>query len=313
MLRLCAHRIALSLPLVFIVSVLAFVVLAFSPGNIAYNILGPDAPASAYAHIRAQLGLDHPLYIQYWQWLSRAIHGNFGRSYVTGQSVEAAVLQRLPVTLALVTGALVVSTLAGIGLGVLAAIRRGKSARIVDAISLFGVAVPEYWLALAAIAIFAVEWRLLPATGYVSLADSFSGWVRSMILPVAALSIGGVARLAKQTRDGMLDALGSDYVIALRARGVRERSIIFKHALRNSSIPVVTIVGLHAVYMLSGTVFVETIFGLPGLGSLVVQGTLNHDIPIVQGTAVFFAFIVVVVNLCVDLLYGGLNPKARIR
>jgi peptide/nickel transport system permease protein len=311
-LRLIGHRVALSVPLVFVVSVLTFVLLALSPSNVATSILGQNAPTVAMAHLREQLGLNEPLYVRYWDWLSGAIHGDFGTSFLTGQGVMAAMLQRLPVTLSLIAGGLLLTSIIGVGLGVLAAVRRGVSARVVDVISLLGLALPAFWLALVFVAIFAVKWPLFPATGYVPFTDSPTGWARSLVLPVAVLAVGGVAGLAKQTRDAMLDALSRDFVVALRARGVPERSIILKHALRNAAIPVVTMIGLYFVYMLSGTVFVETVFALPGLGSLAVQATLQSDVPVVQGTAVCFALIVVFVNLLVDLVYGWLNPKARV-
>jgi peptide/nickel transport system permease protein len=312
MLRLVTRRVALSLPLVFVVSGLTFVLLALTPGDPAFAILGPNAPESSYAHLREQLGLNDPLWVRYWDWLSGALHGDFGTSLFTGQGVMDAIVQRLPVTLSLIIGALVISTVIGVGLGVLAAVRRGASARAIDAASLAGMAIPPYWLALVLVAVFAVTWGLLPATGYVPLADSPGEWARSLVLPVTVLAVSGVALLAKQTRDAMLDVLSRDFVVALRARGVSERSIILKHGLRNAAIPVVTIVGLFFVGMLSGTVFVETVFAMPGLGGLAVQATLQHDIPVVQGTAVFFTLIVVGVNLLVDLAYGWLNPKARL-
>jgi peptide/nickel transport system permease protein len=312
MLRLVARRLALSVPLVFVVSALTFVLLALTPGDPAFAILGPYAPESSYAQLREQLGLNDPIWVRYWEWLSAAVHGDFGTSLFTGQSVMDAIVQRLPVTTSLIIGALVLSTIIGVGLGVLAAVRRGASARAIDVGSLVGMAIPSYWLALVLVAVFAVRWGLLPATGYVALADSPGEWARSLVLPVTVLAISGVAVLAKQTRDAMLDVLSRDFIITLRARGVSERSIILKHGLRNAAIPVVTIVGLLFVGMLSGTVFVETVFAMPGLGGLAVQGTLQHDIPVVQGTAVVFTLIVVAVNLLADLAYGWLNPKARL-
>jgi peptide/nickel transport system permease protein len=311
-LRLIANRLALSIPLVFLVSLLTFVLLSLSPTGVLIAILGPNAPQSAYAALRESLGLNEPLHVRYWDWLSAAVHGDFGNSWVNGQEVTAAMLQRLPVTLALVGGGLLLTSILGVGLGILAAVRRGTSARVVDVVSLVGMAIPSYWLALVLVALFAVRWSLFPATGYVPLTDSPTDWALSLVLPIVVLAVGGVAALAKQTRDGMLDALSSDYIVALRARGVPERSIVLKHAVRNAAIPVVTMIGLYFVGMLSGTVFVETVFALPGLGSLAVQGTLAHDVPVVLGTTVFLGLIVIVVNLAVDLLYGWLNPKARV-
>lgn len=312
MLRLIAKRLALSVPLVFFVSILTFVLLSLSPTGVLIAILGPNAPVESYEHLRDQLGLEDPLHARYWDWLTSALHGDLGESWVSGQAVTEAMIQRLPVTLALVCGALLLSSVLGIGLGILSAIRRGTSARVVDVISLLGMAIPSYWLALVLVAVFAVAWPLFPATSYVPLTESPTEWARSLVLPVGVLSVGGVAALAKQTRDGMLDALTSDYVVALRARGVPERSVVLKHAFRNAAIPVVTLIGLFFIGLLGGTVFVETVFALPGLGGLAVQATLNQDVPVVLGTTVVLAVIVVIVNLGIDLIYGWLNPKARV-
>jgi peptide/nickel transport system permease protein len=312
-LRLIANRVALSVPLLLLVSLLTFVLVALAPTGVLIAILGPNAPKASYEHLHDQLGLNDPLPVRYWEWLSGAIQGDFGDSWVSGQGVMDAMLQRLPVTLALVSGGLLLTCVLGVGLGILAAVRRGTSARVIDVVSLLGMAVPAYWSALVLVAIFAVEWPVFPATGYVPLTQSPSEWARSLLLPVVVLAIGGVAALAKLTRDGMIDALSSDYVTALRARGVPERSIVLKHALRNAAIPVVTLIGLYFVGMLSGTVFVETVFALPGIGSLAVSATLAQDVPVVLGTTVCLALIFVVVNLVVVLAYGWLTPKARVR
>jgi peptide/nickel transport system permease protein len=311
MVRLIVRRLLMSVPLVFIVSVLTFVLLALTPGDPAIALLGPDAPPSSLAHLREQLGLHDPLYTRYWDWLSSALHGDLGASLFTGQPVTDALEQRLPVTLSLILGATLLTTLIGVGLGVLAALRQGVSGRAIDVLSLLGLAIPNYWLALGLVAVFAVSWRVLPATGYVPLTESPADWARTMVLPVTVLAVAGISVLAKQTRNAMLDVLSSDFIMTLRARGVPERSIVFKHGLRNAAIPVVTIMGLQIVAMLSGTVIVESVFALPGLGSLTVQGTLQHDIPVVQGAVVCFTLIVVLVNLLVDLVYGWLNPRAR--
>jgi len=311
-LRLILRRLLLSIPLIFVVSALTFVLLDLEPGDPAIAILGPQAPSSALVKLRMQLGLNQPLYERYWHWLQSALHGDLGSSILTGQAVSAAIVQRLPVTLSLIAGAMLLTTLIGVGLGVLAAIRRGASARAVDVLSLAGLAVPSYWLALGLITVFAVKWPLFPATGYVPFAQSPTHWLRSLVLPVTVLAVSGVAVLAKQTRDAMLDVLSSEFIASVRARGVPERSVVLKHGLRNAAIPVVTITGLQVVGMLSGTVIVEAVFALPGLGNLAVQGALQHDVPTVQGTAIFFTVIVIVVNLFVDLAYGWLNPKARL-
>jgi len=311
-LRLVLRRIAWSVPLVFAVSVLTFVLLAVTPGDPTRAILGEEAPPEAYVQLRDRLGLNDPIYVRYWDWLRDAIHGDLGSSLFTAQPVTSAIATRIPVTIALVLGAMLLSTMIGVGLGVLAAIRGGVSGRVIDVLSLAGTAIPNYWLALVLVAVFAVRWPIFPATGYTTFAQSPTEWLRSLVLPIIVLAVGGFALLAKQTRDAMLDALSRDYVMTLRANAVSERSIIFKHVLRNASIPVVTVLGLKFAQLLSGTVIVESVFVLPGLGGLAVDATQRHDVAIVQGVALCFTFLVVGANLLVDLAYGWLDPKARV-
>ncbi|MEN3284450.1 MAG: peptide/nickel transport system permease protein [Solirubrobacteraceae bacterium] len=312
MLQLVVRRILWSVPLLFGVSALTFVLLALTPGDPTIAILGNEAPPEAYVRLRHELGLDDPIYVQYWHWLTGALHGDLGSSVVSSQPVTDMIQTRLPVTLSLILVAMTLSTALGLGLGVLAATRGGFSARVIDVVSLIGTAIPNYLLALGFVALFAVSWGLLPATGYVPFADSPGQWARSLVLPVLVLAIGGLALLAKQTRDSMFDVLSRDYITTLRAGGVSERSIIYKHALRNAAIPPVTVLGLKFAGMLSGTVIVESVFVLPGLGSMAVQGTLQHDVPVVQGVTLVFTLLVVAGNLLVDVSYGWLNPKARI-
>jgi peptide/nickel transport system permease protein len=312
MARLIVRRLALSVPLVFIVSVLTFVFENIAPGDAARTILGLNYSPKNYEAWRQQLGLNQPLYAQYWHWLYGVFHGNFGVSLLDGQSVTTALNQRLPVTLSLVVATTIVSGVLGMGLGLISALRkRGVIARFVDVLSLLGLALPNFWIALVLIAFFAVAHPIFPATGYVAYSQSPGGWVKSLVLPVAAMSFGVLAVIAKQTRDSMLDVLDRDFIWALRARGVRERTIIFRHALRSGAIPIVTVFGLIFVGLLSGTVLVETVFGLPGLGGLAVTATSENDLPVVQGVAVYFTLMVIVVNLLVDIAYGWLNPKVR--
>jgi peptide/nickel transport system permease protein len=310
--RLIVRRLALSVPLVFVVSVLTFVLENIAPGDAARTILGQTYSPKNYEAWRQQLGLNQPLFVQYWHWLYGVFHGSLGVSLLDGQSVTTALNQRLPVTLSLVAGTIIVSGVLGMGLGLISALRRrGLIARFVDILSLLGLALPNFWIALVLIAFLAVAHPIFPATGYVPYSQSVGGWLQSLVLPVAALSFGVLAVIAKQTRDSMLDVLDRDFIWALRARGVREPVIIFRHALRSAAIPIVTVFGLIFVGLLSGTVLVETVFGLPGLGGLAVTATAENDLPVVQGVAVYFTLMVIAVNLLVDIAYGWLNPRVR--
>jgi peptide/nickel transport system permease protein len=312
MLRLIARRTLLSVPLLFIVSMSTFVLVALIPGNIARTIVGAQATEQQYLSVRRSLGLNEPLYTRYWQWLERALHGNLGVSLYSQQPVSSLLDSRLPPTLFLVVGATVVSAAVGVVFGVAGALHPGTVDRVVDAIALLGLSIPSFFLGFVLVEWFAVSLRLFPASGYVTFGVSPAGWLESLVLPVVTLSAGGVAVIAKQTRDAMRDVLGRPFIRTLRATGIPRRSIIFKHALRSAAIPVVTIIGLVFVAVLGGSVVVESVFALPGLGSLAVQATTESDLPLIQGIALYFTVIVIVVNLIVDLAYSLLDPRVRV-
>jgi peptide/nickel transport system permease protein len=303
----------MAVPLLFVVSALTFVLVSLTPGNAAEEILGTRATADEYAALNRELGLNLPLYQQYWDWLGRALHGSLGESIFTHQAVTQIIGQRLPVTLSLLVGSLLVSMVLGVSLGVFSALRGGATGRAVDALALVGFSLPAFWVGAELIVIFAVWRNWFPATGYVPLDVSPVGWLHSLVLPVFALSLYGIAATAKQTREAMLDVLASDYIRMARANGIPRRSVIFRHALRNASIRIVTVLGLQAIGLLGGTVLVENVFALPGLGSLMVTSVTQHDLSVVAGMVVYFTLIVVVINLVVDLAYTWLNPKVRVR
>lgn len=321
MLQLILRRLAISVVLVIVISMLTFVLQSLAPGDMARTILSAGGGSGGlgggysdeqYRALYAELGLDRPLPVQYWEWLSAALTGDLGTSPVSGLEVTAAISSRMPVTISLVTLGTIITALVGVLLGVLSAVRGGVVGKVVDLLSLIAFAMPNFWLALLMMAVFAVTLGLLPATGYVSFGDSPGGWARSLILPVATLALAGIATFAKQTRDSMLEALSQDYVRVLRANGASERSIVFRHALRNAAIPVVTLVGLMFIGLFGGAVFIENVFALPGMGRLAVQAANQHDLPVVQGVVVVLTLVVIVTNLVVDLTYGWLNPKVRV-
>jgi peptide/nickel transport system permease protein len=310
--RVVVRRLLLAAPLLFVVSALSFVLVSLTPGDAAREILGPTASPEEYAQLRQSLGLDQPIYEQYWHWLQHALAGDLGTSLLTGEEVTQAINVRLPTTLSLIVLSLLVIAVAGVSLGVLSAVRGGPVGRFVDTFSLLGYALPSFWVGALLVSLFAVKLGWFPAIGYVPLADSPEQWLRSLALPVIALSLHSVAVLVKQTREAMLDALGSEYVRMARANGIPERSLRYRHALKNASIRVITILGLITVGLLGGTVIVESVFALPGVGGLAVNASVRHDIPVVQGIVVYFTVIVVVVNLVIDVAYTWLNPKVRV-
>lgn len=311
MLKVVGRWLLTAVPVVLIVSALTFVLTSLVPGDAARTILGQQATPDQVAALRSELGLDRSLPVQYWEWLTGVLHGDFGRSVSTRGEVLTEIGNRVEVTASVVICSLLFTVVLGVGLGVLSAVRGGRLGRLVDVVSLLGIAIPGYWLGLVFAALFAVTVHLFPATGYVSFTHSIPGWIASLFLPVLTLGLTGSAALAKQTRSGMLDELGRDYIRMLRSRGVPERRVIFVHALRNAAGPIVTVIGLIFIGMVGGAVLIETVFVLPGLGSLIVDATRSHDIPVIQGVTLILSVMVVVVNLLVEISYAVLNPKVR--
>lgn len=309
---LIGRRLILAIPLLFIVSFLSFALVALTPGDPAVSILGSYATRAQDAALDRQLGFNQPVLVQYGHWLVKVLHGNLGTSLASAQSVSTELNSGLGVTLCLVIGATVVTAVGGVALGTLSAIRGGAVGRATDGFAMLGFAIPAFWLGLVLRDLFAVRWHLVPATGYEPFGQAPGGWFRSLILPVATLAAAGMTGIAKQTRDSMRDTLARDYVDALRADGVPEWRIITRHALRNAAIPVVTMLGTFFVGLLGGTVLVESVFAMPGLGSMAVTATTEHDLPVIVGVAVYFAVGVVIVNLLVDVIYGWLDPRARV-
>jgi peptide/nickel transport system permease protein len=309
--RVVVRRLLQAVPLLLVVSALAFILVSIT-SDPARQILGLQAPPDAYIRLRHQLGLDKPLYAQYWHWLSHAVRGDLGTSVIAPYANVTTTIQvRFPVTLSLTVASLIVIGIVGVGLGVASAVYGGALAKFIDALALVGFALPGFWVGAALISLFAVKLHWLPAIGYVSLGQSPVDWARSIVLPVSALALSGVAGLAKQTREAMLDVLASEHVRMAWASGISPRTVYFRLALKNAGIRSLTILGLTAVGLISGTVFVETVFALPGLGSLLADSTQRGDLPTVLGITVFFTLVIVLINLVVDLLYALLDPRVR--
>jgi peptide/nickel transport system permease protein len=312
MLRLIVRRLLLSIPLLLVVSAVTFIFQSLVPGDPALSILGDNATQAQYESLRRELHLDQPLLQQYWHQLKGLLHGDLGTSVLTHESVLSQIEQRFPVTLTLIVGGLVIATLVGVLLGVQSATRAGVWGRVVDVVSLLGSALPSFWIALVLVQLFAVKNHWFNATGYVPFGQSPVGWANDLVLPVVALSVHGIASIAKVTRDGMLSALEMDSIRTLRAAGVPRRVLIWRHAMRNCSVGIVTIVGVVAVHFVAGAIFIETVFAIPGIGALVVSATNQNDIPVVQGVTLAITLYVIVVNLLTDVAYGLLDPKVRV-
>lgn len=312
MIRLLLRRLTISLPMVIGVSIAMFLLASVVPGDQARTILGEQATPASIEALREQMGLNLPLYQQYWNWALNALSGDFGTSIYNGQPVIEILADRLPVTGSLVILSTVVIAVFGAGFGLLSAFKAGWLGRALDAVSLIGLAIPSFAIAVLLVSLFAVTFRIFPATGYSPMSESPGKWFLSLVLPVSAMSLTGVTLVAKQMRDSALDVLGRDSVRVLRANGISEKSILFRHVLKNAAMPSITVVGIGAVASLTAAIFVENVFVLPGLGTLATNSTLTHDLPVILGLGVFFTVIVIVINLLVDITYGILNPKVRV-
>lgn len=306
------RRLAAGVTTLLTLCVLTFFLLYLGAADTARNIVGQTASEEIVERKKAELGLDRPLLVQFADWAGNALTGDLGRSWFTGQDVADALVGRLPVTLSLTIGAVLLSAIVAITIGAIAAGRRGWADRTVQVLSVAGSAVPGFLIALFLAVVFAIDLGWFPATGYIRPSDSVAGWLSTITLPVIALSVGAIAGVAQQVRGSMIDALRLDYVRTLRSRGLPHHRIVYRHVLRNASGPALSTLGLQFVVMFGGAVVVEQVFALPGLGQAAVAATSQGDIPLVMGVVIITAVIVVLVNLTVDLLQAWLNPKVRL-
>ncbi|QZY30453.1 ABC transporter permease [Nocardioides coralli] len=307
------RRLAFGVSLILFATTLTFFLVYSDSSTIARNILGENASRAQVEARAAELGLDRPLLVQFLDWLRSAVTGDLGTSYFTTESVSAILVTRAPVTLSIVLGGVLVTALLSVALGMLAAVRRGWIDRAVQVLSVTGMSLPNFWVGLMLVVLFAVTWQLFPATGYVSPDLSVTGWLASIALPVAALALSGVAAATQQVRGAVIDVLEADYIRTLRSRGLSERSILFRHALKNAASPGLTVLSLQFIGLLGGAIVIEKVFALPGLGSTAVESTIQGDIPVLLGVVAVTVVIVVVVNLVIDLANGWVNPKVTIR
>jgi peptide/nickel transport system permease protein len=310
-LRFVLRRLAAGVVLIVVVSVATFFLLYATGGDIARTILGQTASQETVDLKTHELGLDRPLLTQFGDWISHAVRGDFGTSWFTGQPVVDAITSRAAVTLSLVIGATLVSAVVAVLLGVLAAKRGGWIDRLVQFISVLGIAIPGFLIAIGLVLVFAIKLGWFEPTGYTQFADSPGGWLASITLPIIALSIGAIAGVTQQVRGSMLDAQRQDWVRTLRSRGLPENRVVYEHALRNAAGPALSVLALQFIALIGGAIFVEVIFALPGLGQVAVGATNQGDIPLVMGLVITVTVLVVIVNLIVDLLQGWLNPKVR--
>ncbi|MCP2635918.1 ABC transporter permease [Microbacterium sp. HD4P20] len=305
-------RLLSAVSLVFATSLIVFLLLSPAFDDIARNVLGENASADQVEQLNAQLGLDRPVFVQYFDWLAGAFTGDLGQSLFTTQTVWQAISVRMPVTVALVVLVTLLSGILGFAFGVVSAIKRGWVDRTVQFFTTLADALPAFIIALFLVTVFAIQLGWLPATGFTDFATDPAAWARSLVLPVTALTVVAIAGIAQQVRSSMITALRQDYVRTLRSRGIPETRVVLEHALRNASTTGLTALAIQVVGILGGAVVIEQIFALPGLGSLAVEASVRADVPLVLGAVLAYVVIVVVVNLLVDLAVAWLNPKVRL-
>lgn len=298
-------RLLQAVPVVLGVMTLTFILMYLVPGDPVLAMVGEHFDAATVANLRRQLGLDDPWPVQYIRFMGRIITGDLGRSFLTDRAVADELLERIPYTLELAFGAMAVSVIIGLTVGIIAALRPGTLIdRGLMVLALAAVSAPVFWVALLLILYVGVGLRWLPPTGY--------GGLQYLILPAIALGTRSAAFLARITRANMLEVLGEDYIRTARAKGLSERVVILKHALRNALIPVITVIGTDFGSYLSGAVLTESIFGWPGVGRYALDAILKRDFPAIQGSVLFMALVFIGVNLAVDLLYGWIDPRIRL-
>ena len=308
-----AKNLVRSLGVVLVVTLATFALMYGNAPGIARSVLGLSATQESIEQKIVELGLDRPLLTQYWDWIAGVVTGDLGRSYYTSEPVIKALSNRVPVTLTLVLMTLSLTAVFSVLLGVVAAVRGGWVDRLVQGLSVLGTAVPGYVIAIILVFAFAVMWRIFPATGYVPPKRGLMPWFMSLVLPVSALLVGTVAGVATQIRTAVLDTLDRDFVRTLRARGIDERNVLFRHVLRNAAAPGLTALSLTMIALLGGAVFIELVFALPGMGQMANASAQISDVPMVMGTVLVTIVLVLLTNLLADIGVVLLNPKARSR
>jgi peptide/nickel transport system permease protein len=312
MLAYIARRLLATIPVMAVVAVLVFSMLRLTPGDPAAIIAGAAATSQDIVDIRARLGLDRSIVAQFLVWIGHVLTGDFGESFFFKKQVAALIADRIGPTVALATTTMVFSVLIAVPLGVIAAWKQGSWIdRLVMGFSVLGFSVPVFVVGYALIYVFAIELSWLPVQGYQSPADGFWGFLQHLILPSLTLSVIYIALIARITRTSVLEVLGEDYIRTARAKGLPDRAVLMKHALRNAAVPIVTVIGIGVALLIGGVVVTESVFSIPGLGRLTVDAVLARDYPTVQAVILLFSVVYVLLNLVVDVAYTFLDPRIR--
>ena len=313
MLRYICKRILSLIPVLAVVALVDFTIIHLTPGDPAAIMLGSDASETDLAKLREQLGLTLPIYIQFTHWLSGVLQGDLGYSIFMNMPVTQAIWEHLGPTLSLSLLAELIAVLFALPLGVMAATRRGSWVdQLLMITGLLGISIPSFWLGLNFILLFAVKLNWLPAAGYQPLSSGLLNHIKYLLLPALSLGIMQAALIARMTRASMLEVLGENYIRTAQAKGLNRPVIIYKHALRNAFIPVITVIGLTFATLIGGAVVTEMVFNIPGIGKLVVNSVLRRDYVVIQGTILMIAAAYVFINLFIDILYACIDPRVRL-
>ncbi len=312
MFLLFVRRLLITVPLMLVVSFLIYSLVILVPGDPAVALAGQNPTPDQIEAVREELGLNDPFLLQYWRWLTDALHGDLGVSLFSSESVAGAIVARLPATLSLAFLALLIAIVVGVVVGSVAGLRPGTWIdRVATVSASVGVAVPYFWVGMILVLLLAINNPLLPAVGYEPLSDGVIEWAKHLVIPATALSIAPAAVIARQTRAALATVMTEDYVRTAEAKGLNRVRVVGKHALKNASIPVVTVFGIEANRLIGGTVVIEQLFAIPGVGQLAYQSVFARDFPLVQGVLLTTAAMVLLVNLLVDVSYGYFNPRIR--
>lgn len=314
MLSLISRRLLSVVPLLLLVTFMTYGMILLIPGDPAIAIAGENATPAMVEQTRERLGLNDPFLVQYGRWIGDAVQGDLGTSLFSSRTVRGAIVERLPVTLGLTFAALALAVLVAVPAGTLAALKRGTWLdRATTMSATMGVAMPNFWLGLLLVLVFAIQNPWFPATGYEPITEGVSAWAQHVFLPAVALGAAACAELTRQLRSAVIDVLDQDYVRTARAKGLRTPRVVGKHVLKNAAVPVVTVLGLQVTRLLGGAVIIEQVFAIPGIGQLAVSSVFNRDVPMILGVVFVAAVLAVFVNLLVDISYSWFNPKVRSR
>ena len=310
------RRIILAIIILLVVTLVVFMAMRLLPGDPIFMVLTTgdmnNITTEEIERVRQEYGLDRPLIVQYFNWLTDLVQGDLGDSIVQKQAVSIEIFRRVPITLNLSIIALIIALCVGIPAGIICALKRGRwMDTLVTIFANLGITMPSFWLGYLLIYVFALQFHWLPAQGYTTPGEDFGKYLSQIIMPIFCLSIFPIASMTRQTRSSMLEVLRQDYIRTAWAKGLVERRVIFKHALKNGLIPVITLCGMSLSYIIGGSVIIETVFNVPGMGRMLVNAVFAHDYPVVQGCVFIIALTVLTVNILVDISYGWLDPRIR--